>query len=305
MPDLILHHYALSPFSQKIRSMLGYTNLSWHSAITREMPPRPVVAQLAGGYRKIPVAQIGADVFCDSRTIAAEIAALAGIPELALENLDAKARDWAGRADLELFFPCVMAAGSRALNRKVRQTMSWLDIGRFMVDRINMSRKAAVKPAGFREAMPLVLGYLAELEAQLQQDFLFGAAPSHADFSTYHGLWFMRDLGESPLLDDFPKTLAWMDRIRAFGDGDRHEISPRQALDAAATARPRAIPQAHLSDPRIGQEVTIAPADYGQVPTAGVLAGVGTHSWILAREDSRLGTLHVHFPQAGFALATR
>ncbi|PLW84117.1 glutathione S-transferase family protein [Kineobactrum sediminis] len=302
MPDLILHHYAFSPFSQKIRSMLGYTGLAWHSAITREMPPRPVVAQLAGGYRKIPVAQIGADVFCDSRTIAAEIAALAGIPELALENLDAQARDWASRADLDLFFPCVMAGGSRALNRKVRQTMSWLDIGRFMLDRINMSRKAAVKPAGFREARPLVLGYLAELEAQLQQDFLFGAAPNHADFSTYHGLWFMHDLGESPMIDDFPKTLAWMDRIRAFGDGHRHEISPQQALDAAAMAHPRAIPEDHLSDSRIGQKVTIAPADYGQVPTAGVLVGSAAHSWILAREDARLGTLHVHFPQAGYNL---
>ena len=171
--DLILHHYAMSPFGRKIRSMLGYAGLDWQSAITREMPPRPVLAQLAGGYRKIPVAQIGADIFCDSRTIAAEIAALANKPELALENLDAEARAWAGRADLDLFFPCVLAAGTPAMRRKARESMSLLDMGRFVLDRIGMSRKAAVKIAGFREARPLVLDHLAQVEAQLQGDFLF------------------------------------------------------------------------------------------------------------------------------------
>jgi hypothetical protein len=49
--------------------MLGYADLSWQSCITREMPPRPLLARLAGGYRKIPVAQIGADIFCDSRVL--------------------------------------------------------------------------------------------------------------------------------------------------------------------------------------------------------------------------------------------
>tara|TARA_R110002110_G_scaffold92420_1_gene241221 strand:- start:993 stop:1922 length:930 start_codon:yes stop_codon:yes gene_type:complete len=300
--DLILHHYAMSPFGRKIRSMLGYAGLDWQSAITREMPPRPVLAQLAGGYRKIPVAQIGADIFCDSRTIAAEIAALANKPELALENLDAGARAWAGRADLDLFFPCVLAAGTPAMRRKARESMSLLDMGRFVLDRIGMSRKAAVKIAGFREARPLVLDHLAQVEAQLQGDFLFGAAPTHADFSTYHGLWFIRDLGESPLVDDFPGTLAWMDRIAAFGEGGRSEIAPQQALDIAAGAEPRSIPPAAQEDPLVGQQVTIAPSDYGQVATRGTLAGATQHSWILARSASGLGTVHVHFPKQGYSL---
>jgi len=301
--DLILHHYAMSPFGRKIRSMLGYTGLSWQSAITREMPPRPALAQLAGGYRKIPVAQIGADVFCDSRVIATEIARLAKRPELALENQGAEARAWAGRADLDLFFPCVLAAGTPAMGRKARESMSLLDMGRFVLDRFNMSRKAAVKIAGFKEARPLVLAHLAQVEAQLQEDFLFGAAPTHADFSTYHGLWFIRDLGESPLIDAFPATIAWMDRIAAFGEGLRREISAQQALDIAAGSEPRLIAPAHQADSHVGQRVTIAPADYGQVPTAGILAGATEHSWILARDESGLGRVHVHFPRLGYSLA--
>ncbi len=300
--DLILHHYAMSPFAQKIRSMLGYAGLTWQSALTREMPPRPVVAQLAGGYRRIPVAQIGADVFCDSRTIAAEIAALAKRPELDLYSLGAEAQAWAGRADVDLFFPCVLAAGTPAMRRKVRQSMSWLDMGRFLLDRINMSRKATVRIAGIREARPLVLAHLADVESQLEQEFLFGATPSHADFSTWHGLWFIRDLGESPLVDSFPRTLAWMDRVAAFGEGMRTEIAPQQALAAAAGAEPRPLAPAERTDSRIGQRVSIAPSDYGQQPTAGTLAGVTEQRWILARSEPGLGTLHVHFPRQGYCL---
>jgi len=92
MTDLILHHYPMSPFSQKTRSMLGYANLPWQSVITREMLPRPHLQTLAGGYRKIPVAQIGADIFCDSHSIASEIARLSDKPELALETAVQKYR---------------------------------------------------------------------------------------------------------------------------------------------------------------------------------------------------------------------
>jgi glutathione S-transferase len=302
MSQIILHHYALSPFGQKIRSMLGYTGLAWQSALTRELPPRPELSRLAGGYRKIPVAQCGADIFCDSRTIAAEIGRLAGNPELVLENLPENAQDWARRADGELFFPCVLTGGTRALQRKVRQQMSWLDIGRFIVDRIAMGRKAAVKMPGRSQAQALVLEHLAAVEAQLQQVFLFGSQPNHADFSTYHGLWFMHELGESPLLADFPRTLSWMAAMKALGDGASEPVSIHEALAVAAAAHPRAIPPQQRQAACVGEAVRIAPQDYGQEPTDGILVGVAAHSWILAREDAELGTLHVHFPQQGYAL---
>ncbi len=304
MPELILHHYALSPFSQKIRSMLGYAELTWQSALTREMPPRPHLARLVGGYRKIPVAQLGADVFCDSRTIAAEIAVLADSPALALENLDAGAAAWATRADGELFFPCVLAGGTRALQRKVRAQMSWLDIGRFMLDRLAMGRKAAVSMPGRAEARSLVRQHLVTVEAQLQSDFLFGAKPNHADFSTYHGLWFLHDLGESPMLEDFPTTLAWMARMRAFGDGVSEVISVQDALVVAAKAEPRPVPAQLRRGKDVGKSVRIAPQDYGQAPTEGVLVGSTSQRWILAREQPGLGTVHVHFPRQGYSLAT-
>lgn len=62
MPNACLHHEPASPFSEKIRALLGYLDLEWHSVATSIIVPRPLLMPLSGGYRRIPVAQIGADV---------------------------------------------------------------------------------------------------------------------------------------------------------------------------------------------------------------------------------------------------
>lgn len=300
MSDLILHHYPMSPFSEKIRAMLGYTQLDWQSVITREMPPRPQLAILAGGYRKIPVAQIGADIFCDTRTIAAEIAALAGKPRLALEKLTLQQQGFASEVDLEVFVACVMTASTRAMGRKFRQALSVADMARFIWDRLNFGLPV-LNPRAARERVRL---HLDSLEHMLKQPFLFGKQPNHADFSTYHSLWFLYDLAESTLLDGYPLTLAWMQRMRAFGHGGRREISAQQALDIALQATPRSIPAAQRKDPQIGKTVQIMPSDYGQIATSGTLVGATPSRWILARETSETGSIHLHFPRQGFELKT-
>ena len=302
MTSLILHHYPMSPFSQKIRTMLGYANVQWLSVITREMPPRPLLERLTGGYRKIPVAQIGADIFCDTRTIAAEIARITGRPELALENCSTDAQAYVKKVDLQVFFACLTVSGTGTLLRKVRQSMSLPDIARFAWDRINIGRKAAVRAVPPNKARAYVQAHLANVEQRLTQDFLFGTHPTHADFSTWHSLWFIRELAESPLVNTYPRTMAWMDRMKAFGEGHSQPLTAEQALEVARNATPRAIPPEFTTDPMIGKLVRIAPSDYGQVPAEGVLVGVTPSQWILAREEAELGTLHVHFPRDGFAV---
>src|SRR5262252_824558 len=73
MADIILHHYDVSPFSEKVRLLFGLKNLAWQSVIQPVIMPKPDLVPLTGGYRRIPVMQIGADVFCDSQVILAEI----------------------------------------------------------------------------------------------------------------------------------------------------------------------------------------------------------------------------------------
>lgn len=300
---MILHHYALSPFSEKIRAMLGVAGLSWQSCLTRELPPRPALALLAGGYRKIPVLQIGADIFCDSRVIASEIAALSGKPELALESADAATQAYVASTDLQVFMDVLTASATLTAARKMLKTMSLRDFLGFFVDRIRIGSKAKVKAGNPRGAKQRVQAHLAATEQRLQhQPFLFGEQPSHADFSTYHSLWMAREVAEWSALKAYPRVMAWMDRLQAAGHGQRTEITAEQALRIARDAQPRAIASEHRQDARIGQRVGIAPADYARDATLGRLVGVTPTRWIIARETPELGVVHVHFPQTGFEL---
>lgn len=298
-PTLILHHYALSPFSEKIRAMLGYAGIPWQSAVTREFPPRPVLAQLAGGYRKVPVGQIGADVFCDSKLIADEIAALSGKPALSLAAADPAVQDYVRHVDLEIFLACIMQARPLALLRNGGR-MNPLDVIRLVIDRVQIGRRSAVKPSSVAKPGRRVREHLADLDLRLQRhDFLFGDEPNHADFSAYHALWFMRDMGGSRLVADHPAVSAWMARMKGFGAGKRQEIAPADALAAAKAATPRPIAPAEAADDR---PVAIAPADYAQDAASGRLVGENASRWIIARDVPGLGTIHVHFPRSGYVL---
>ena len=70
--EIILHNYPNSPFSEKVRVAFGIKGLSWRSVIQPVIMPKPDLIPLTGGYRKIPVMQIGADIFCDSQIILRE-----------------------------------------------------------------------------------------------------------------------------------------------------------------------------------------------------------------------------------------
>ncbi|AZT84757.1 glutathione S-transferase family protein [Marinobacter sp. NP-4(2019)] len=302
MQELVLYHYAMSPFSEKTRAMLGYADLDWQSVTVREMPPRPTLEAIAGGYRKIPVAQNGADIFCDSRSIAVEIARLSGRNELILEQQSADVQAFVREADLSLFLACVIAASDGRMLKKLIKETSLLNAFRFLKDRINMGRKARVKAVRGPEAKALVLDHMANMESMLEQDFLFGDSPCIADFSAYHGLWFVCDLAGKPWLRDYPRVRDWMTRMKAFGHGRPSDITEDQALDMARNSIPRDLDN-DSPHPLIGQTVVVAPDDYGREPVQGVLVFGDDNAIILAREHPRTGVLHVHFPTQGFTMS--
>ena len=303
MSDLILHHYALSPFSEKVRAMLGYAGLDWQSVTVREMPPRPQLAPLAGGYRKIPVAQSGADVFCDTRIISQEIARLADKPELVAANCDAQVQEFVAEVDLDIFLACIISAGNMTLLRKVLKESSLLDLGRLLWDRIAMGSKAKVKTNSPKQMKRMVETHLADLETRLEsQPFLFGDSPNAGDFSAYHSLWFQRDLAEQPRFKRFPKVNAWLDRLQAYVQGNNTQISADQALEQARAASPRALPESTQDESLIGKTVSVAPDDYGRIPVEGTLVASTDERWIVARDEDAVGRVHVHLPRQGFVI---
>src|SRR5690348_16998844 len=73
MTDIILHHYDTSPYSEKVRLGFGLKGLAWASVELPQIMPKPNLTALTGGYRKTPVLQIGADIYCDSQLIMREL----------------------------------------------------------------------------------------------------------------------------------------------------------------------------------------------------------------------------------------
>lgn len=93
MSELILHHYPTSPFAEKARLLLGFKQLSWRSVMIPPVMPKPDLVALTGGYRKTPVLQVGADVYCDTALIARRLE-----QERRSRRCSPKARRWSPRA---------------------------------------------------------------------------------------------------------------------------------------------------------------------------------------------------------------
>lgn len=308
---LVLHHYTLSPFSEKVRLLLGYCGLAWHSVQVAPRLPRPDLMQLTGGYRRIPVLQCGADIYCDTRLIARELAARGNRMALYADE-DTAVAERAAWADSRLFFAALTASVSRRTLPHLRRAadLSLLETVRLIVDRVGMLRGARVPKMSGAQARRMLQAALDELEAALIQDFLFGDEPRIADFSVYHSLHFAHERARSGLLDPYPRLLAWMARMAAFGHGRSEEISAQQARDMARQAQPAALPHEGPGDDALdpfkaGDAVAIRPDDYGVMATEGVLVGATAHAWVLRRDTDGLGSLHVHFPRDGFVLQGR
>ena len=103
MADLILHHYPTSPFAEKVRLVLGYKQLAWKSVFIPPVMPKPDVLALTGGYRKTPILQIGADIYCDTALICNVLEHLALSPALYPTAHSGLARTVAQWADETLF----------------------------------------------------------------------------------------------------------------------------------------------------------------------------------------------------------
>ncbi|MDP2019355.1 MAG: glutathione S-transferase N-terminal domain-containing protein, partial [Hydrogenophaga sp.] len=104
MADLILHHYPMSPFSEKVRLILGHKQLAWKSVLIPSVMPKPDVVALTGGYRRTPFLQIGADIYCDTALICDVLEHHQPAPTLYPEHNKGIARVLAQWADSTLFW---------------------------------------------------------------------------------------------------------------------------------------------------------------------------------------------------------
>ncbi|KZY75434.1 hypothetical protein A3749_14145 [Oleiphilus sp. HI0078] len=277
--------------------MLGYTNQEWSSCLTSEAPPRGKLDLLSGGYNRIPVAQVGADIFCDTSLIADELAAIADEPSLANEALNQgllTERQW---LESKLFFACVNKAFSLSLLRRIAKDKGLWNLLLFLKDRIEMGAKASVSLGSPRSANKHIKQGLSYLSENLSSnEFIGGNTPNILDFSAYHCFWFLTEVGLKKDISKNTAALAWYQKMKAFTNSPDNEISIDTAIDIGREAQPRQLDKRYTSDHRIGSKVVIAPSDYRQVPVTGTLVGVDSQRWIISRNNPETGLIHLHFP---------
>ncbi len=303
---MILHHYDASPYAEKIRLMFGLTNTRWQSMLSPVQPPRPTLDPLTGGYRRIPVAQVGADIFCDTALITREIARETGCAALDPGMLDAPALALMEQAEKETFFAAIGAVKPLRLLSTMVQLFGPVGTYRFAKDRAGLLKGGTVRPPQGKKAVAALQSLLTALESGLTEyPWVSGDAAGIADFSTYHPLWLYVSCNRRPLQAG-PKVEAWYQRVSEIGHGKREEISQDQAFAAARNAEPRPLP-ASVDDLSVttGSEVDVAPIDYGITPVSGTLVAVTDDRIIVARNNAGFGNLHVHFPRAGYSVVAR
>lgn len=306
MNDLILHHYASSPFSEKVRLVLGMKQLSWRSVTVPVMMPKPDVVALTGGYRRTPFMQIGADIYCDSALMCRVIDRLAPEPPLYPDAAGGMAQVLAQWADASLFWVAVPLTIRIGGPVGILPDASPEFLKAFAADRAAMS--AGVRRPGVHDARAQLLGYLGWLEQQLAdgRPFMLGSLACIADFSIAQSLWFMRlSTRADALLEPYAKLRAWYERVAAFGHGTATDMSSADALALAAAASshaPCGVEPGSGFD--AGAEVLVSALDYATDPVAGRLVGLNGDEVVLERRDERAGTVHVHFPRIGFQVRT-
>ncbi len=298
---LILHHYDFSNFAEKARLMLGFKGLAWRSVEQPPILPKPKLVPLTGGYRRIPILQEGADLWCDTRLIAHELERRVPSPTFFPDGTRGHGEAIAWWAEQQFMRPSALfVSGINADHMP-----EGLHDDRAKLHGLPPPSIEAVRAAAIRNRH-LVRPQIQWL-AQMLDDgraYLLGDTPCIADFACYHVVWFYRGrhIDTRAEFDPYPKLLAWRDRMAAIGHGRRTEMSQDEALAAARHASPAAPRSSdpQEGDPRPGERARVRPSDNARDWTEGEVTFIDADEISLLRSDPELGEITVHFPRLGY-----
>lgn len=299
MAEVILHHFDSSPFAEKVRLALGLKGLQWRSVEIPMVMPKPALTALTGGYRKTPVLQIGADIYCDTQCIAGELERRFPLPTLFPGHSKALAMALSQWSDNAFFQPGAgLSMGTNDalpedILRDRREFFNFLDFA-------TLEQQLPHLYSQFRVHLQLVEEMLND-----GRPFVMGEVPGWVDILAYFPIWMCRgNIAAAPeLLQALPALRDWEQRMQGMGHGSQRSMAAEEALTIARNSLSVAEPQISddswpsLSD---GATVVVTPQDYGAVPVQGTILRL-THTEVaIRREDALAGEVVVHFPRAGY-----
>lgn len=303
--EIILHNYPQSPVAEKVRVAFGIKGLPWRSVEIPRLAPKPMLTKLTGGYRRTPVMQIGADIYCDTQCIIRELElrhpASTFFPTADTGLMWCLSR-WTDGAFFDLAVKVVLGSAGDGLPKDFAEDRGRLYLGQDWADGLKAAN-AALPHLASQIRAPL---HWANDQLSDARKFLLGDAPAAIDAQLYHLIWFLRgrwDKGPT-FLSEFTHLERWEDNVAQLGHGTMAEMSPQEAILRAKQFDPITQPTTDKFDPqglKPGMQVTVSPdLDGGEQPVAGEVVVANCDTIALSRHDSDLGNVCVHFPRAGY-----
>ncbi|MFC4273443.1 glutathione S-transferase family protein [Sneathiella chungangensis] len=301
MSELIFHHYDASPFAEKVRSVFGFKGLSWRSVQIPRMMPKPELVPLTGGYRKTPVLQIGAHIYCDTQIIIRELEARHPKPTLFPGNSQFLGWGMSFWTDKLLFSNAAAIVfgtfGDQMPPEFVRDRAEYSGGG------INIEKMKAALPVSLQQFAAMM--DWAEQGLTDGRDYFLGSEASLVDFDLYYVTWFAGRAPEAKkILEGFPNLASWMGRMAAVGHGKPEELTAGEALDIAkgddVSGYTGVVAAGEAK--KAGDPVTVAPNDTGRVPVSGELVALNSREIAIRHSNDIVGEVIIHFPRAGFVV---
>ncbi len=303
--EIILHNYPQSPVAEKARVAFGIKGINWRDVEIPRIIPKPFLTQLTGGYRRTPVVQIGADIYCDSQCIIHELERRFPSPTFYPTKDTGLAWALSRWTDGELF--------NQAVQVVLGSNMEDLPAD-FAEDRgrLYMGPNWAEELKKANSNLPHLVAQIKTpfdwLNSQLSdgRKFLFGDAPAAIDAQIYYVVWFLRGrcVQGPALLSEFSDLERWETNVRELGHGTSSPMSPQEAIKRASECEPIEISVTNEHDPQglsHGMKVEISPdVDGGEQPVTGSIVSSNSKTITIHRTDEEVGHLHIHFPRAGY-----
>lgn len=302
--EIILHNYPQSPVAEKARIALGIKGLAWRSVEIPRLAPKPMLTKLTGGYRRTPVMQIGADIYCDTQCILRELERRHPAPSFfpSDQGLMWALSRWTDGAMFDLAVKVILGSAGDALPSDFAEDRGRLYLGQDWAAGLKAANADLPHLAAqFRAPLSWANEQLSDGRA-----FLLGDAAAAIDAQLYHLVWFLRGRWDrGPVfLSEFSDLERWEKNVANIGHGTMSEMSPEDAIARAKTCDPITKPTLDPNDPqglKPGQMVSVSPdLDGGEQPVEGEVIAADCDTIVLSRRDPDVGEIGVHFPRHGY-----
>ncbi|WP_293452015.1 glutathione S-transferase family protein [Planktotalea sp.] len=310
MTEIVFHNYPQSPVAEKVRVAFGINNLSWRDVEIPRLPPKPLLTALTGGYRRTPVMQIGADIYCDSQCILHELDRR--YPTPTFMPTDERGLMWclSRYTDGEMFtltVKLILGSAGDSLPEDFAEDRGRLYLGEDWVEGLkNANARLPHLVAQLRAPLTWVNTHLKD-----GRSFLLGSNPAAIDAQIYYAVWFIRGRwsGGPAMLSEFSDLLRWEENVKALGHGTSLAMSGEEAIALAKANMPSSEVGVAPNEPQglsVGMTVSVSPdLDGGEQPVEGKVRFANAYTIAIERSSEETGDVCVHFPRAGYCVTPR